>query len=61
MRNVTFGDYIRKRIEGIELPLRKLAAYLEIDRLTLGNSERGDQHASSEYLRNQLMKFWNWT
>ena len=56
MSNVTFGDYIRKRREEIELPLRKVAAHLDIDTSTLSKVERGERPASPYYL-----KSWNWT
>lgn len=35
MGNVTFGDYIWKRREEKKLPLRKVAAPLDIDTSTL--------------------------
>jgi transcriptional regulator with XRE-family HTH domain len=51
MSNVTFGDYIRKRREEKELPLRKVAAYLDIDTSTLSKVERGERPASPDYLK----------
>jgi transcriptional regulator with XRE-family HTH domain len=51
MSNVTFGDYIRKRREEMELPLRKVAAHLDIDTSTLSKVERGERPASPDYLR----------
>jgi len=51
MSNVTFGDYIRKRREEKELPLRKVAAHLDIDTSTLSKVERGERPASPDYLR----------
>jgi transcriptional regulator with XRE-family HTH domain len=51
MSNVTFGDYIRKRREEEELPLRKVAAHLDIDTSTLSKVERGERPASPDYLR----------
>ena len=51
MSNTTFGDYIRKRREEIELPLRKVAAYLDIDTSTLSKVERGERPASPDYLK----------
>ena len=51
MSNITFGDYIRKRREEIELPLRKVAAYLDIDTSTLSKVERGERPASPDYLK----------
>ncbi len=51
MINETFGDYIRKAREEKNLPLRKVAAYLDIDTSTLSKVERGDRPASTEYLK----------
>jgi transcriptional regulator with XRE-family HTH domain len=51
MSNVTFGDYIRKRREEKGLPLRKVAAHLDIDTSTLSKVERGERPASPDYLR----------
>ena len=51
MSKITFGDYIRKRREEIELPLRKVAAYLDIDTSTLSKVERGERPASPDYLK----------
>jgi transcriptional regulator with XRE-family HTH domain len=50
MSNITFGDYIRKRREELELPLRKVAAHLDIDTSTLSKVERGERPASPDYL-----------
>ena len=51
MSNVTFGRYIRKRREEKELPLRKVAAHLDIDTSTLSKVERGERPASPDYLK----------
>jgi transcriptional regulator with XRE-family HTH domain len=51
MRNETFGDYIKKAREAIKLPLRKVAAHLDIDTSTLSKVERGDRPASPDYLQ----------
>ena len=51
MNGITFGDYIRKRREEIELPLRKVAAHLDIDTSTLSKMERGERTASPGYLK----------
>ena len=51
MSNETFGDYIRKRREEKKLPLRKVAAHLDIDTSTLSKVERGERPASNEYLK----------
>lgn len=51
MSSKTFGDYIRNRRAEIELPLRKVAAYLDIDTSTLSKVERGERPASPDYLK----------
>jgi transcriptional regulator with XRE-family HTH domain len=51
MINVTFGDYIRKRREEKKLPLRKVAAHLDIVTSTLSKVERGARPASPDYLK----------
>lgn len=47
----TFGDYIKKAREEKKLPLRKVAAHLDIDTSTLSKVERGERPASSDYLK----------
>jgi len=47
----TFGDYIKKAREAKELPLRKVAAHLDIDTSTLSKVERGERPASPDYLK----------
>lgn len=51
MSHLSFGDYIRKRREEKELPLRKVAAHLDIDTSTLSKVERGERSASPNYLK----------
>jgi transcriptional regulator with XRE-family HTH domain len=51
MINETFGNYIKKAREAIKLPLRKVAAHLDIDTSTLSKVERGDRPPSSDYLQ----------
>lgn len=51
MSNESFGDYIRKAREAKDLPLRKVAAYLDIDTSTLSKVERGERAASPDYLK----------
>ena len=46
-----FGQYIRRLREEKKLPLRKVAAQLDIDTSTLSKVERGDRPISIEYLR----------
>src|SRR5258705_1067 len=48
MSNESFGDYIRKSREGKKLPLRKVAAHLDIDQSTLSKVERGERPALPE-------------
>lgn len=47
----TFGEYIKKAREEKELPLRKVAAHLDIDTSTLSKVERGERPASPGYLK----------
>lgn len=51
MNNESFGDYIKKAREAIKLPLRKVAAHLDIDQSTLSKVERGERPASPDYLK----------
>ena len=51
MSNETFGDYIKRAREAIKLPLRKVAAHLDIDTSTLSKVEHGDRPASPDYLK----------
>jgi len=44
----TFGDTIRKLREKSGLPLRKVAANLDIDPSTLGKIERNERNANKE-------------
>lgn len=47
----SFGSYIRRLREERQLPLRKVAASLNIDTSTLSKVERGDRPISIEYLK----------
>lgn len=51
MSNESFGDYIKKAREAIKLPLRKVAAHLDIDQSTLSKVERGERPTSPDYLK----------
>lgn len=51
MSNETFSDYIKKAREAMKLPLRKVAAHLDIDQSTLSKVERGERPASPDYLK----------
>ena len=46
----SFGEYIRKLREEKGLPLRKVAAELDIDPSTLSKIERGERSANKEML-----------
>lgn len=48
MSNETFGDYIKKASEVNNLPLRKVAAHLDIDTSTLSKIERGERPGSPD-------------
>lgn len=44
----SFGDFIRELREEQNLPLRKVAAFLDIDTSVLSKIERGERQASKE-------------
>ena len=44
----TFGEYIRQLRENNKMPLRKLAAHLDIDQSTLSKIERNERHPTKE-------------
>ncbi len=50
MSNETFGDYIKKARETIQLPLRKVAAHLDIDTSTLSKIEKNERNASEQII-----------
>jgi len=52
----SLGETIRKRREDKELPLRIVAAYLDIDQAILSKIERGQRNASREQVV-KLAKF----
>jgi transcriptional regulator with XRE-family HTH domain len=51
MNKEKFGDSLWKAREEKNLPLRKVAAHLDIDTSTLSKVERGDRPASPDYLQ----------
>jgi HTH-type transcriptional regulator, competence development regulator len=51
----TFGEILRKLREKNELPLRKLAALLDIDQSTLSKIERNERSANAELI-NKIAK-----
>ena len=46
----SFGEYLRSRREQLGLPLRKVAAELDIDTSILSKIERGERVATKEML-----------
>jgi transcriptional regulator with XRE-family HTH domain len=46
----SFGEYLRNRREQLGLPLRKVAAELDIDTSILSKIERGERVATKEML-----------
>lgn len=50
MQTENIGDYIRHLREQAEMPLRKLAALLDIDQSTLSKLERGERPVSRQML-----------
>ena len=51
MESETFGEYIRRIREANGLPLRKLAASLDIDQSTLSKIERNERAFTLELLK----------
>lgn len=47
---ITFGEYLRSRREQLGLPLRKVAAELDIDTSILSKIERSERTATKEML-----------
>lgn len=50
MQTEKIGDFIRQLREQAEMPLRKLAALLDIDQSTLSKLERGERPVSRQML-----------
>lgn len=46
----SFGEYVRKKREEKDLPLRKVAAALDIDTSILSKIERGERTATKEMI-----------
>lgn len=49
--NLSFGEYIRKLREDRNLPLRKIAAQLDIDTSTLGKIERNERSPNPQIFK----------
>jgi transcriptional regulator with XRE-family HTH domain len=54
----TFGEYIRQLRENQGLPIRKIAAQLDIDSSLLGRIERSERQPSKEIIEN-IAKIFN--
>jgi len=54
----TFGEYIRQLRVNAGLPIRKIAAQLDIDSSLLGRIERNERHANKEIIAN-IAKIFN--
>lgn len=50
MQTENLGDFIRQLREQAKMPLRKLAALLDIDQSTLSKLERGERRVSRQML-----------
>jgi transcriptional regulator with XRE-family HTH domain len=50
IRTESFGEFIRRLREEKELPLRKVAALLDIDQSTLSKIERNERRANDEMI-----------
>jgi transcriptional regulator with XRE-family HTH domain len=48
--NTSFGEYIRQLREGRNLPLRKIAAELDIDTSTLSKIEKNERNANEQII-----------
>lgn len=48
--NNNIGSYIRKQREQLQMPLRKLAAELDIDTSTLSKIEKGERQANLDMI-----------
>ena len=51
IQQVTFGEVIKKLREDNGLPLRKVAAHLDLDPSTLGKIERNERSANKEMIK----------
>ncbi len=49
-KKTSFGEYIRKLREERNLPLRKIAAELDIDTSTLGKIEKNERNANKQII-----------
>ena len=49
-QNITFGEYIKQLREENNLPLRKVAAELDIDTSTLSKIEKNERNANEQII-----------
>jgi len=56
--NLTFGEYIRQLRDRANLPLRKVAAELDIDTSTLSKIEKNERNANEQIIEG-LSKIFN--
>lgn len=50
VEKISFGEYIRELRESANLPLRKVAAELDIDTSTLGKIEKNERNANEQII-----------
>jgi HTH-type transcriptional regulator, competence development regulator len=55
--NISFGEYIRQLREGQNLPLRKIAAELDIDTSTLSKIEKNERNANEQIIEKLAVFF----
>ena len=54
---ITFGEMLRKLREDSEMPLRKLAALLDLDQSTLSKIERNERNPNTELIEKVVKIF----
>jgi HTH-type transcriptional regulator, competence development regulator len=50
IEKISFGEYIRELRENVNLPLRKVAAELDIDASTLSKIEKNERNANEQII-----------
>ncbi|MCZ2357360.1 MAG: helix-turn-helix domain-containing protein [Bacteroidia bacterium] len=58
VEKISFGEYIRELRESANLPLRKVAAELDIDTSTLSKIEKNERNAN-ELILDGISRFFN--
>ena len=51
MQTISFSEKIKKRRLQLNLPLRKVAAHIDLDQSTLSKIERGERIANSNHIK----------